>query len=367
MKAWLLLLCKQKLVLISLPIILILSIAGTIFFVSLEVSPDSTLEQDSNISGSAPEVRNLTHTANIADTKSLGILLLGYGGPGHSGGFLTDVIQVLHIDFENKKVALISIPRDLWVTTTTGESDKINEAFSRGMTAKNFGSQPGVTTVKQMASQVTGVPIDYFIGIDFVGLQRVIGEKLDGIEVSVSETLDDPWYPVSGLELETCGMTAEEVAEVSQKYSGFELEKQFPCRYKRIYFPAGKHKMEGGDALAFVRSRHGSSSGDFSRSKRQFEVLQAILDKLLKLNAFDDAAAFFTSITSNVTTDISKEVVVQFSAHALAATLYPKSTIILSTENVLKTSKSSTGQLILVPKSGPDDWQSTQDFVRNAK
>ncbi|NCN82652.1 MAG: hypothetical protein GW947_01670 [Candidatus Pacebacteria bacterium] len=344
---------------LSLPIVFIVTIAGTIFLSTHRTS----LGQSNSLTGTAPQVRDLGDIGDLAETKSLGILLLGYGGPGHSGGFLTDVIQVLHIDFANQKVSLISIPRDLWVTTQSDNTGKINEAFAKGISAGNFGSQPGVTTVKQMASQVTGVPIDYFIGIDFVGLQRVIGEKLHGIDVIASETLDDLWYPVRGLELETCGMTAEEVAEVSQKFSGFELEKQFPCRYEHVYFAAGLNHMEGGDVLAFVRSRHGSGSGDFSRSKRQHAVLQAVVEKLLKLDAFGDAAAFFDSIASNITTDISVEVATQFAPRALAATQFPRKTVILSTENVLTTSKSATGQFILLPKTGTNDWQSTQNFV----
>jgi len=308
-------------------------------------------------------VRSIASAEDLANTDSLGILLLGYGGPGHSGGFLTDTIQVIHIDFANQSVSLISIPRDLWVTIADGTAGKINEAFSHGMSAKNFGSQPGVDTAKQMAAQVTGIPIDYFVGIDFVGLQRAIGEKLKGVEVVVSETLDDPWYPIRGEELNTCGMSPEEVADVSAKLSGFELEKQFPCRYERVYFPAGTHTMEGGDALAFVRSRHGSSAGDFSRSKRQHELLQAIVKKMLTLDAIADTTAFFASFDKIITTDITANVVGEFSPQLLSAAKLPRKTIVLGTENVLTTSRSITGQFILVPKTGASDWQTTQNFV----
>jgi len=66
------------------------------------------------------------------DPSSLNILLLGYGGAGHSGGFLTDVIQIVHFDFEKQKIAFISIPRDLWVQLPSGTSNKINKAFTLG-------------------------------------------------------------------------------------------------------------------------------------------------------------------------------------------------------------------------------------------
>ena len=369
MKSWLLatlFLLKQKKIFLSLPVVLVITIASTVFFTLRNPSLSQSPTQVNSVTGSTPQVGNLLNSDDLAGTKSLGIVLLGYGGPGHSGGFLTDIMQVLYVDFAQQKVSLISIPRDLWVTTKDGTAGKINEAFARGMTAGNFGSQPGITTAKQMASQVIGVPIDYFVGIDFVGLQRVVGEELHGIEITISETLDDPWYPIRGKELETCGMTDEEVAEVSRRLSGFELEKQFPCRYEHIYFPAGTQHMEGGDVLAFVRSRHGSGAGDFARSKRQHEVLQAVVEKLLKLNAFSDATGFFTALTHTITTDISANVVAQLAPQALTATQFPRKTVILSTENVLTTGQSAAGQFILLPKTGAGDWQSTQDFVAQA-
>jgi len=335
-----------------------LAIAGTIIAVKQNQSQKSSANQIAEISGTMPQVRNPIDTENLAEVESLGILLLGYGGPGHSGGFLTDVIQVLHINFAKQRASLISIPRDLWVTTQSGHVGKINEAYA---------SSSGVDAAKQMAAQVTGIPIDYFVGIDFVGLQRAIGENLKGIEVEVSETLDDPWYPVQGLELETCGMTAEEVAEVSSRLSGFELEKQFPCRYERVYFPAGTHHMEGGDVLAFVRSRHGSGSGDFSRSKRQHEVLDAVVKKMLQIDAFTNSVEFFESLSHTITTDITAKTVLELTPKILAATEFPKVAIILSTENVLTTGKSAGGQFVLLPKTGANDWQSTQDFIQAAE
>ncbi|HET8670217.1 MAG TPA: LCP family protein, partial [Candidatus Saccharimonadales bacterium] len=57
------------------------------------------------------------------------ILLLGRGGEGHDGADLTDTILVASIDPVNYKTALVSIPRDMWVTTTRG-STKINAVFA---------------------------------------------------------------------------------------------------------------------------------------------------------------------------------------------------------------------------------------------
>ena len=291
-----------------------------------------------------------------SDVKSLGLLLLGYGGAGHEGGNLTDVLQVVYIDFAKAKIALISIPRDLWVTLPSGKGIKINGAFS------SFGKE-GSASLKQFISKISGLKIDYYGGIDFVGFERTVGINLKGIEVDVSETLDDPWYPIRGNELETCGMTPQEVAELSAKYSGFELESQFPCRYKHLLFERGKVAMQGGEALAYARSRHGSSAGDISRGKRQQEVLLALKKKILSVESLDNLPDFFTGLSKNIATDLDSEVVKFLIPAIQNAKDFQVVRINLSTENVLKADSSSAAGAILIQKEGVNNWSAVQKFL----
>lgn len=296
------------------------------------------------------------------ELKSVGVLLLGYGGAGHQGGFLTDVIQLVHIDFERNKVAFISIPRDLWAQLPNGQQAKINTAFSLGDS-----SDPIITggeKAKEMTSIVTGLPVDYFIAIDFVGLQRLVGEELGGLTVNVPETLEDPWYPIKGEELNPCGMTPEEVASVTAQYSGFELEKQFECRYEHLYYPAGITHMEGGDVLKYVRSRHGSSAGDFSRSMRQHAVLEAFREKLISLDALANAPEIFGQVNRQVSTDLDLEVIEYLLPAINLAQDFEIKKIIISTENVLTSSKSNSGAFILIPRSGQNNWNSIHTYIQ---
>ena len=62
----------------------------------------------------------------------INILLLGIGGPGHDGADLTDTIMIASIDPITDKVALISIPRDLWVHIPGDGYQKINAAYAYG-------------------------------------------------------------------------------------------------------------------------------------------------------------------------------------------------------------------------------------------
>jgi LCP family protein required for cell wall assembly len=294
------------------------------------------------------------------DLKTLTVVLLGYGGAGHQGGFLTDVIQIMYINFDKSKINLISVPRDLWVKLPNDKQAKINTAFTLGADPYKPVASGG-QVAKQMAANVTGIPIDYFIAIDFVGFKRLIGEDLNGIVVNVPETLDDPWYPIKGEELNPCGMTPQEVADLSAQYSGFSLEKQFACRYEKLHFGKGLVYMEGKDALAYVRSRHGSAGGDFSRSQRQHALLKAIGNKLWALKTLEKAPEFFKQIDKHVTSDVDLEIVKYLVPALKAAKDFETKSVVLSTENVFTTSKSAAGASIVVPKTS---WESVHSYIQ---
>src|SRR3989344_8956995 len=125
----------------------------------------------------------------VTDLDKLNLLLVGQGGPGHEGGELTDAIILVHIDFKQAKIGLISIPRDLWI-----ENRKVNTLF---------GSDYGL--LKNAVATVTGQTPNYFLAGDFVGFQRAMGYVLEGIEVDVAQDFDDPWYPTEGKQLEPWG------------------------------------------------------------------------------------------------------------------------------------------------------------------
>lgn len=327
-------------------------------YISTSSSYTNTSYVDTQVLGEQAESIELGKPPK--DLSTVNVLLLGYGGAGHEGGFLTDVIQVLHLDFDQGKIALISIPRDLWVDLPSGNGAKINRAFSLGSDTDQV--QSGGEVAKRMAERVTGLSIDYFIAIDFVGLQRLIGYELGGIEVEVGEVLDDPWYPIKGEEQNTCGKSPQEVATLTQQLSGFELERQFECRYEHLRFNPGKVSMEGGDVLKYVRSRHGSAGGDFSRSKRQHEVLEGIKQKLFTLGGIIQAPKLYDAVKKHVVSDITLEIVEYLQPALVGAEEYDTTTVVLSTENVLQNSQSSSGQFIVVPKN---DWAEVASYIQN--
>jgi len=216
----------------------------------------SKTKTETQISITAPsedEVKDLVESdSNVIDINadSYNVLLLGKGGSGHSGGDLADSIIVVHIetdsDSKDKKAVLISIPRDFWFY-----GHKLNADPS----------------IRDAVTAITGLSIDSQIQIDFGSFVSAI-DKMGGIEITIPKPYTDNYYPIRGLENELCGFSPEKVAELHNNYSGFNLEKQFTCRYETIYFDTGRSEIDGETALKYVRSRHGD--GDFGRSERQF-------------------------------------------------------------------------------------------------
>ena len=293
------------------------------------------------------------------DDKNLSVLILGFGGAGHQGGYLADVIQLARFDFDKKKIYLISIPRDLIVTMEDANTRKINAVLSYGMS----GNEPlknGAELSQKYISAITGLPIKYFTAVDFNGFKRTIGYELGGIEVQVAETFDDPWYPIEGKQLDSCGHSNEEIAEMTNTLSGFELERQFACRYEHIHYDAGTVRMEGGDALAYVRSRH--SSSDFDRSRRQAEILTAMRDKLFSLKALNDIPGYFAIFTQHISTNFDLETLEYLAPLFVNAKDMEVVSINLSTENVL--SSNNNDSYGLIPKAGLNNWTGIQSFIQ---
>lgn len=264
------------------------------------------------------------------DAKTFNILLSGYGGAGHSGGGLMDAIIIVHVNVTDKKASLISFPRDFWFS-----GHKINADPS----------------LKDALTGVTGLPISNSISIDFGSFIKII-DLLGGITVDVKKAYKDNFYPIKGKENELCGMSPEQVADVHSKYTGFELEKQFICRYETISYGVGLNNMTGEEALKYVRSRHGGN--DFERSRHQFEVLKAILQKA-NVNSI---AETFNFVRTDFTVDTVKKMLAEIGSPLDYAISY----LGLSDENVLVNSKSSAGAYILIPKEG----QNIKDYIRDS-
>ena len=304
------------------------------------------------------------------------ILLLGFGGDDHSGGSLADAQIVANINTKTKKITFIAVPRDSWVNlpvrSDMSDHYKINNAYAIGVIntlAPNkqtsfSGVHGGGNLAKVAMEEVTGLKIDYYMAVSFDRFTRAI-DALSGIAVNVPVTFDDNFYPVKGLEDESCGFSPEEITKFHEDYSGFELEKQFTCRYEHLHFDKGLNQMDGVTALKFIRSRHSNEhGGDFARGVREQAVLIAIKDKLLSLNALNNIDEFYEEFRKIIITDITQEAILEVLPKIGNPKDYAVNMLNINTDNYLENSTSSDGQYILVPKAGIDNWSGIQNYIR---
>lgn len=161
---------------------------------------------------------------------------------GHFDGARSDTTMLVHVYPDRESAVVLSIPRDTVMQlpacrSSSGEHlgavrDRFNAAFDRG--------GPGCT-VKAVES-LTGLQVDHFVVLDFHGFKKTIN-ALGGVEVCLTRPLKD-------------------------EKSGVDL-------------PAGRTRVKGEDALAFVRVRHNIGDGsDISRINRQQLFLSSLIQEV---------------------------------------------------------------------------------------
>jgi LCP family protein required for cell wall assembly len=188
----------------------------------------------------------------VQQQERVNILLLGIDQrEGEEGPWRTDTMILVSIDPANGSAAMLSIPRDLWVTIPGYSENRINTAHFTGDAQDYPGGGPALA--KKTVWYAFGVPVDYYVRIKFTGVEQML-DLIGGVDIDVAEAIYDPEYP-------------------DDDYGTFVLE-----------IPAGEQHMDGKTALQYARSRHGNADGDFGRMAHQQQVLFAVRDKFLSLD-----------------------------------------------------------------------------------
>jgi polyisoprenyl-teichoic acid--peptidoglycan teichoic acid transferase len=294
------------------PIVLILVIVGGAFAwktgsILSKISSGGLLN---SIAHAVPGAQN--QLKGEADGR-INILLLGMRGANDpAGGTLSDTIQVLSIAPKENKVALMSIPRDLYVDNPAlGNKSKINAVHAYG---EQKGAGQGMTYMEQVVGDVTGIPIHYAVTANFEAFNQLI-TALGGVTV----TLDQPFEESQQFnQPHVCdGNTfTKPTGKFEYKYHHYSTSRKIVAQYPLctnsspecggdFKLAAGVQNLNAAQALCFARSRE--TSNDFARAKRQQQVLQAIKDKLLSVGTLTDFGKMngvLNSLGDNVKTDM---------------------------------------------------------------
>jgi len=188
------------------------------------------------------------------------IMVLGSDSRGEAVA-RTDVIMMVSITPSTGTVTVLSFPRDLWVNLPGVGMNRINTAMVYG----------GFNLLATALENNFGIRPNHYIMTTFKGFTSIV-DSIGGIDVTAASTLTD-----------RCALP--------QAYRGY-------CTIK-----AGVNHMNGATSLWYVRSRY--SSSDFDRERRSQEVLQAIFQKLIKLNTLTKIPQFYDIYKKNVFTSLS--------------------------------------------------------------
>ncbi|MGT2910351.1 glycopolymer--peptidoglycan transferase LytR [Streptococcus cameli] len=207
----------------------------------------------------------------IKATKPFSILLMGVDvdlatrGGGWEGR--SDSMILVTVNPNTKKTVMMSLTRDTMVEianpdgTSSGTVEKLNHSYA-------YGQAPmAMATVEKMMD----INIDHYIQINMDGLMSLV-DALGGI--TVNNTLG---FPIS-------------------------ISAQEPD-YTSVVQP-GKQHINGKQALVYARMRYDDPEGDIGRQKRQREVIEAIVTKLLKLDGFTQYKGILDALSDNMQTDI---------------------------------------------------------------
>lgn len=262
--------------------------------------------------------------------KRVNFLILGMRGKDDpNGGLLADSSIIVSVRPFDSKIALISIPRDIFVFMPgLNENRKLNEAYEIG---EKQSPGKGLKYAKSIFSNISGVPVHFAVIVNFKAFKNLI-DSLGGVELN--------------------------------------LEKPFveavPFEEGSIDLPAGRQIIDGDTALLYTRAR--MSSSDFDRSRRQQEVIKAIYGKITKtgiiLNPYR-LNKLLNIMEANARTDMQvwemQEVLKLFSG--LKDTDVKTKVIDTGSEKLLYSTYSSEGAFILLPTG--DDYTKIHEVVKN--
>lgn len=234
-------------------------------------------------------LRSNVHTAalNLGQNTSglvdgpLDILVIGsdtrtgnnaaYGDAADAkSGARSDVMMLVQVSQDKKNVSVLSFPRDLMVDIPECKDPQTNEVYKASQDTQINESLshggPGCTVAT--INSLTGINIDHFMLVDFNAVKS-LSNVIGGVDVCVTQPIDD-------------------------SYSGLKI-------------PAGNSSVQGEQALAFLRSRHGFGDGsDTSRISAQQSFLASLLRKVKAEGTLSNPSQLMNiaeAITQNATVD----------------------------------------------------------------
>ncbi|MCK6206062.1 LytR family transcriptional regulator [Bacillus infantis] len=193
-------------------------------------------------------------TITLEKRDPISVLMLGVdereGDKGRS-----DTMIVLTVNPETNSVKMLSIPRDTRTEIIGhGTVDKINHAYAFG------GEEMSIATVEDFLD----IPIDYYVKINMQGFKDIV-DAVGGITVNNDKDFTQDGH----------------------------------------HFPLGSQKLDGDEALSYVRMRKEDADGDFGRQERQRQIIQGVINKGASFSSLTRFDNIFDALGKNVRTNLT--------------------------------------------------------------
>ncbi|HEV2011638.1 MAG TPA: LCP family protein [Candidatus Limnocylindria bacterium] len=193
--------------------------------------------------------------------ERLNVLVLGIDSRGVAVDTQnTDTMIVLSIDPMNRTAAMLSVPRDTLAAIPGHGSAKVNSAFALG----------GPDLAQKTVEALLGIRINSYALINFPAFTEIV-DSVGGVLVDVKRSIRDEAYPTADFGVE------------------------------RLNIQPGPQVMSGDIALKYARSRH--DSNDFSRAKRQQDLISGIRARLASDGMLGRLPAIVNDVGSAVETN----------------------------------------------------------------
>ena len=194
-----------------------------------------------------------------------------YGTAEDSSGYgQSDVMMLMDISADNKRVNVISFPRDLLVDIPQCRDQKTNQVYPArsGVMINEAMAQAGIGCAVDTINKLTGLQVDHFMMADFNAVKE-LSNTVGGVDVCISDAVYDP--------------------------------------DSRLRLPKGTSSVQGEMALAFLRTRHAfADGGDLGRIKAQQGFLSSLTRKIKDEGTLSDPSKMLKIadvVTQNLTVD----------------------------------------------------------------
>lgn len=208
------------------------------------------------------------------------ILLLGSDDELTTDNFRrTDTMIILSINRSTNTVAMLSLPRDVYVYIPSGTMNRLNIAYGIG---ENIGwTDSGFGLLRQTILYNFGINVHYYALVNFTGFEQII-DTIGGVDIAVDCAYED-YYPVED----------------------FDPSRPIEENYALRTLDIGYYTMDGFDALWYARTRR--VSDDFDRGRRQQQILRAIWRKTRDTGMLANLPTLWGQLTEIMQTNLGFE------------------------------------------------------------